>query len=136
MTHAETLAMQQAELDALSQHSHVLHLIDFDADYAKDMYGPAELSEATAFSSEIASGKHGGKHTVAIDLDVPARLVSSTTPGHSHLYIDVPMTWPTYLSLLHALAEAGVIEDGYYGASERRGFTSLRLPWVKKGQAA
>lgn len=29
------------------------------------------------------------KHTILLDLDVPAKLVPSTTEGHSHLYIDI-----------------------------------------------
>ena len=75
-------------------------------------------------------------HTVMLDLDVPARLIPSTTPGHSHLYIDVPMSWSRYKHLLWALKAACVIEPGYYQASVRRGFTSLRLPWIKKEEAA
>jgi hypothetical protein len=72
------------------------------------------------------------RHTIMLDLDVPATLIPSTTPGHSHLYIDVPLEWSKYKILLDALAEAGVIELGYASASKARGFSSLRLPWVKK----
>ena len=65
-------------------------------------------------------------------LDGPAVLVPSSTPGHSHLYIDVPMTWEQYEAILTALADAGVMEQGYYRASKLRKGTHLRLPWVRK----
>lgn len=72
------------------------------------------------------------KHKLILDLDHPAMLIPSTTPGHSHLYVDVEMSWERYAALLLALAEAGVVERGYADASLARGFTSVRLPWVKK----
>lgn len=72
------------------------------------------------------------RHRVVLDLDMEAELVPSSTPGHYHLYLDHEMPWFRYRRLLSALAEAGIIEDGYAGASERRGFTCVRLPWVKK----
>ncbi|WP_405056999.1 hypothetical protein OG474_30215 [Kribbella sp. NBC_01505] len=72
------------------------------------------------------------KHTLMIDLDVPATLIPSTTPGHSHLYIDVKTDWPMALQVLEALADAGVVEPGYVRASEARRCTTLRLPWVRK----
>lgn len=125
--HAATLAN-------LSQHPHVLHNILFDgADYNDpDIIAVDTVESANAFSSLIATGGNAGEHTIAIDLDVPAVLVPSSTPGHSHLYIDSPMSWDAYLAILKALGAAGVIEDGYVAASERRGFTTLRLPWIKK----
>jgi hypothetical protein len=55
-----------------------------------------------------------GRHAPVIDLDVPARLIPSRTPGHSHLYLDVPMSWAQYSALLHALAGAGVIEVRHF----------------------
>lgn len=73
-------------------------------------------------------------HMVAIDLDMGAYLVPSTRPGHHHLYIEHSLTWPAYEKLLKALAEAGLIEDGYYHASVRRKATFLRLPWIQKGK--
>ena len=72
------------------------------------------------------------RHAVLLDLDVPAALVPSSTPGHSHLYVDVSVPTETYFRLLDVLAEAGVIETGYANVSKHRGGTSLRLPWIKK----
>lgn len=80
----------------------------------------------------ISSKLENGKHAPIIDLDGPHRLVPSTTPGHSHLYLDVEMSWFRYVLLLAALRYAGVIERGFFLWSLRRGQTFARLPWVKK----
>jgi hypothetical protein len=106
-----------------------------------------ELAEANLVTSEMIGhrgpeapltwleGPNGlTMHRLVIDIDHRVKAVESTTPGHFHLYIDVPMNWHDQaLPLLHALADAGVVEPGYVGASERRGYTAVRLPWVRKG---
>lgn len=69
---------------------------------------------------------------VAVLMAAPAFVIASTTPGHGHLYVDKAMTWSTYQDLLGALVNAGVLEPGYVGASEARGWTCVRLPWVRK----
>lgn len=92
---------------------------------------------ATTFD-DILGDPWGGRpvpeadHALLIDLDVPAYLVPSSTPGNSHLYVDVRIPTGKYMELLNALANAGVIEHGYQKASQIRGASSLRLPWVKK----
>jgi hypothetical protein len=92
---------------------------------------PADsLATANVITSQVAGAP--GMHKVAIDIDLPAVLIPSTTPGHYHLYIDQIMSWEVYTRLLDALAIAGVIEFGYARASKIRGCTSLRLPWIKK----
>lgn len=73
------------------------------------------------------------QHRPVLDIDLPAQLIPSSTPGHFHLYIDKPMSWATYVCLLRALEEAGIIEPGYTRASERRGYSAVRMPWVRKG---
>lgn len=93
----------------------------------------AGIDEATVITSEIADGS--GRHKVVIDLDLPAHLIPSSTPGHFHLYVDHVLEWHEYEDLLNALAVAGLVEPGYVGASVARGFTAARLPWVKKGGA-
>jgi hypothetical protein len=67
-----------------------------------------------------------------LDLDLPAQLIPSSTPGHFHLYLDVELSHSTYMDLLTALAAAGIIERGYADASRERGYTAVRLPWVRK----
>ena len=71
-------------------------------------------------------------HRPVLDIDIPARLIPSSTPGHHHLYLDVDMPWDKYEALLKALADAGVIEQGYLLAALDRGATFVRLPWVGK----
>ena len=75
-------------------------------------------------------------HRPVLDIDLPAALIPSSTPGHFHLYIDKQMTTSAYVRLLDALAEAGIIEQGYASVSEVRGYTSVRLPWVTKNVKA
>ena len=97
--------------------------------------GVERRTRATIAESDVVSSELFGdldSHAPCIDLDVPAVLVPSSTPGHSHLYIDVPMTWEQYEAILTALADAGVMEQGYYRASKLRKGTHLRLPWVRK----
>jgi hypothetical protein len=71
-------------------------------------------------------------HKIVLDIDLPAQLIESTTPGHFHLYIDKEIPHPEYMRLLVALGEAGIIEEGYMRASLDRGYTAVRLPWIKK----
>jgi len=71
-------------------------------------------------------------HKLIIDLDLPAKLVPSTTEGHFHLYVDHEIEKDAYFNLLNALVRAGLVEPGYVSASESRGYTAVRLPWVKK----
>lgn len=104
----------------------------------QDEYGAAGWSrvEATIDDAEVVSSHiaHSNLHAPVLDLDVPHVLVPSTTPGHAHLYLDVPMTWRRYKRLLRALARAGVVEKGYVKASLRRKHTAVRVPWLRKGE--
>jgi hypothetical protein len=84
----------------------------------------------------VCSDLPSGKHMPVIDLDVPCSLVESGTPGHYHLYIDVEMTQGQLFGLLSALALAGVVEDGYVIASQKRGYSAVRVPWKPKGVLA
>lgn len=72
------------------------------------------------------------KHLVAVDLDIPAVLVPSSTLGHSHLIIDKELTWLQYKKLLEVLGEVGILEEGYVAASLRRNTTHIRAPWFPK----
>lgn len=71
-------------------------------------------------------------HKPVIDLDLDAKLVPSTTPGHHHLFIDKAMTWDNYVRLLCVLAEVGIVEPGYVSACIDQGRSSVRLPHVRK----
>lgn len=87
--------------------------------------------EAGLITSEVYGTP--GFHAPVIDLDFGAQLIPSSTPGKYHLYLDVMMSERRYMRLLRALAKAGVIEEGYYEASKARGYSAVRLPWVRKG---
>lgn len=80
----------------------------------------------------ISSYCKDGMHRPVLDFDVPARLIPSSTPGHSHLYIDKPMTWEQYEHLLIVMVDAGILEPGYVGASINHSASHVRPPWVKK----
>lgn len=113
-------------------------IVDFEAhteDYAAciDEVDPW-VSDYDSANCVISKSSHEEDvHYPVIDIDVPIRVVPSSTEGHSHLYIDQPMDASSMWNILEALVEAGVVEDGYYRASKDRGFTCVRLPWVKKG---
>lgn len=101
----------------------------------KDSYhGDSEVrtqvteDKATLVSSLLTNGKH----YPTLDIDMPAKLVPSSTPGHFHLYIDCEMSWWRYRRLLKALMKAGVIERGYYKANKSRKATFVRKPGVMK----
>lgn len=104
--------------------------------FGRDREATSDLEGADVASSLLANGWGGQRHLIALDLDVPAYLVPSSTRGHSHLYIDVPtgIEHEAYMALISLLAHLGVIEPGYANVSRQRGHTALRLPWVKKGQ--
>lgn len=81
----------------------------------------------------VSSLLENGSHSPAIDIDFPVRLEPSSTPGHFHLFLDgVEMDWATYKSLLIALAEAGIVGQGYVHHSIERRQTLCRLPWSRK----
>lgn len=76
----------------------------------------------------ISSRTDDGRHMPVLDLDVPARLVPSSTEGHTHLYLDVPMSRWRWTALMVALRLAGVIETGFLVWSLRRGGNFVRVP--------
>jgi hypothetical protein len=80
----------------------------------------------------VSSLLTNGRHAPAIDVDLPVHVVPSSTPGHSHLYIDAELTWDDYLRLLTVMADIGLVERGFLESAERRGTTLLRLPGVTK----
>lgn len=85
-------------------------------------------AKANLVSSKLANGLH----VPTLDLDVPHHFEPSSTPGHSHLYIDVPMSWRKYKRLLRALCRAGIIEKGFCKFSILRGASFVRKPGVSK----
>lgn len=122
-------------LNGLSAYKHILYKVtEWAAKSQVEWDDTRELTtdpeEANLITSALAN--EPGKHTIMLDLDVPAKLVESSTPGHSHLYIDVKLDWDRYEYLLAELNRCKIIENGYYMVSRRHKLTSLRLPWCKK----
>ncbi len=104
-------------------------------------YKDADADDVVFVSHEpniVTSKVNGrpGQHAPVLDIDFPVTVVESSTPGHSHVYIDKPMDWHVYRDLLLALVAAGLVEEGYAEAAIHRGFTDVRLPWVTKESAA
>lgn len=80
----------------------------------------------------VGSLRADGLHAPVLDVDKPVRLVPSTTNGHYHLYVDVPMSWRSYRRLLRALYLGGVVDRSVYWRSLDRRCTYVRPPWVAK----
>lgn len=95
---------------------------------------PKEVEEPSQ-ANVITSLLPNGNHAPCIDLDFPAHLVPSTTPGHFHLYLEQELSWSDYEKLLKAMNEVGLIEDGYLKRAVEIKQTILRLPYVKKPPA-
>lgn len=93
-------------------------------DYAsKDELEPPDGEELNLVTSQIKGSEY---HAPCIDIDMPCVLVDSKTPGHHHLYIEKPVKWESYVKLLEAMVECGIVEEGYYKASVAKGYTGCR----------
>lgn len=110
----------------------VANLGDYQAEDLRHVGVPIE--EANVLTSLVLDEEEGwtGMSKVVLDIDLPAQLLPSSTPGHFHLLIDHEVEWNVYRNLLEALAEAGIVEEGFVGASVARGYTAVRLPWIRK----
>lgn len=73
-----------------------------------------------------------GWHLPIIDLDIDHEYVASTSDGHAHLYLNWPVKWWRCVLLLIGLRAAGVIEQGNFWWSLRRGGMFVRRPRVRK----
>ena len=97
-----------------------------------DGYSPVPADPEHA--NLIGSLTDKGKHMPVIDIDYPAELIPSSTPGHFHLYLNKACTWDQYKDVLRAMANAGLIQQGYLNWSLERGQSFLRRPGVKKNE--
>jgi len=73
-----------------------------------------------------------GMHAPCIDIDLPCRLIESKTPGHFHLYIDTVIPEDKYFPMLKAMADAKIVQSGYYHASVKHGMTVVRIQFKDK----
>ncbi|MCU6480516.1 hypothetical protein [Arthrobacter sp. A2-55] len=103
-----------------------------DAEIVTSDSGVQDSARAWLWEGNIHRHPDRRLHRPMLDIDFPAALIPSSTPGHFHLYLDKPMPWEKYRDLLTALGKAGILEPGYVNVSRERKYTALRLPWVKK----
>ena len=111
-----------------------------DRPIAKDSADPdwrePERTRATHDNATLVSSKIDVPgmdiHLPVIDLDVEAHLVPSSTPGHTHLYINYLVPWEKYVTMLEAMADCGIVQRNYVKHSIRRDATMVRYPGVTK----
>lgn len=107
-------------------------LLSIDLDGYKEGRRSKQKAPDDGSPNVATSLLRSGLHAPVIDIDIPVTLVPSSTPGHSHLYIDKAMDFSSLCHLLRAMAAAGVVEVGFAEASIAKGYSAVRLPWVKK----
>lgn len=120
---------------------------DYEHDTIAERYTVVSKDEANVISSRVVGSDEWPDtegnvddvlravewmHAPVLDLDFPAMLVPSSTPGHFHLYLERQMPWPLYEAMLRALGDAGVLQRGYVNASIARGATFVRDPESSK----
>jgi hypothetical protein len=94
------------------------HVDDLDEASLKEPMDPPNL---------IASKTEDGYHMPVLDIDLPIKVMPSSTPGHSHLFIEKPMAEEDYFDFLDVLVVAGLVEAGYAAASRARGASFARI---------
>lgn len=99
----------------------------------------AEVDETYHLATEetanlISSLTGAGKHRPVFDIDFPVYCVPSSTEGHYHLYIEKDISWHQLYKILMAFRAAKIIQEGWFQGCVKRGFASVRPPWLKKGQ--
>jgi hypothetical protein len=107
--------------------------VDFDessTDYEDDR--PVMVTDHANVATSTIEGTLSVEHKLLVDIDLPCKLIESTTPGHFHFYVDKKISYKQLINILKAMSDAGIVEPGYYKASKSRGYTSVRLPWIKK----
>lgn len=89
---------------------------------------------SSAHRSTVDNPPETRYHALLLDIDCPAWLLPSSTGGHGHLYVDLEIPDDKLWTFLDAAADIGLVEEGYVSACKARGMTSLRPPWIVKGE--
>jgi hypothetical protein len=111
----------------------VLMRVDRMDEYDDETRTPVNYPvDANVVSSNYLNPE-GDTHRPVLDIDFPAKLIPSSTPGHFHLYLDRSMPWADYEKFLRVCGEVGILEPGYVSVSVERKHTAVRVPWLKKG---
>lgn len=103
----------------------------FQREGNKVVPAPVEVSHIVT-SALGPYGESGDLHKPVIDFDIPIRAIPSSQEGHFHLYIDKEITWESYKKILDAFVDSGLVERVHAESSKSRGYSAVRLPWVKK----
>lgn len=130
------LSYQHDALDAPNEQSDLLTLDDVRRRAAEGGLRLAGVGEDADGNLVASATDVPGVHMPVIDLDCPHRLVPSSTEGHSHLYLDVPMSTVQYKKLIETLVEVGLLGEGNLRQFQAHGQTFVRKPHVKKGAPA
>jgi hypothetical protein len=110
----------------------------FRAKLSNDSNGPGFSNKAHVEvhpldANLIASQKANGKHTLFLDLDDEHFVSPSSTPGHSHLYINTDLDLEALKEIIDVLAKHGIVQQGIKNQLDSYGFLTLRPPGVQKG---
>lgn len=103
-----------------------------DAESLRDIDLVTSLADIGRGGVGHTDNMYSTQHYPVIDIDIPIKVVPSSTPGHSHLYINTMLSYREYYKLLTVLAELGIVEWGYLYVFEQRGYSAVRPPWIKK----
>lgn len=124
------------ELDRITWQADLLNIVDEPMVLSLIKYRMDEDRQPDTNGNLISSHlQNSTLHAPIIDLDIAHHYFRSSSDGHGHLYIDVPMPrWKMFI-LLAALRFTGVIEQGNFWWSLRRGGTFVRRPEVLKPEA-
>jgi len=120
----------------LKEHNQNVFIVTPEGDYQlapnfnPEDFVPQKVSADNA--NLVASVCENGKHAPVIDVDIPIYVVPSSQLGHYHLYIEKEISWNSYVRILKALENAGIIEAGYLNASLSRGYTAVRPVGIVK----
>lgn len=73
-----------------------------------------------------------GKHKPVLDLDFDCKLVPSSTNGHFHLYVNKEVDHKKWETMLIAMRDAGILQQGFVDGAIRCGQATVRPEWIKK----
>ena len=93
---------------------------------------PPARGEEAATPNLVSSITDDGKQLPIIDLDFNHSHVESSSDGHSHLYLNVPISKARWTCLMWGLYLSKQIELGFFVWSLRRGGNFVRIPGTKK----
>lgn len=93
---------------------------------------PSTQGGVYGFPNLISSRTTDGRHMPILDLDFPHHFEPSTTPGHTHFYIDTPLSKTKWAVLMLVLGWCGIVEAPFVAWSLRRGGNFVRIPGTSK----